>query len=344
MLVLGVMGASDSQGATVVGMIRGVEQAVAEYNGNDDSRYEFELKEFNTQATPGEAGAGESEIANTERLIGVVGPFALAEVESMGPAFENFGLPYIVPSVTGGGVPDDGWMNFRRLVANDQQEGRILASRAADRVDGAIALVSEDSAEGEPFAEAAKAELDRLQRSPTRTDSLDRGANPTALAAALAKEAPEAVLYGGGGSTGKALLDALRKAEFRGLTVASHQMRDAHPAGLGGGVVSTSAACDPAAAPAARFAGRFEDRFESKPPAFALEAYEAALMLLEAAEEMQGNPNGIPEFLRLNRRFRGDSKQYEFDDRGEPVNPPVWIYESTNGGWKPAGRSDRPPG
>ena len=339
-LVLGVMGTSESQDPLVVGMIRGVQQAVAEYNGNDDSRYEIELKEFNTQPAPGEAGAGESEIANTERLIGVVGPFALPEVEALGPAFENSGLAFIVPSVTNNGVPQDGWRNFRRLVASDRREGTLLATYAADRVGGAIALVTEDSAEGEPFAEAAKEALDKLQRSPSRTDSVEAGDPPTNLAAALVKAAPEAIVYGGGGGSGKALLDALRKAGFKGILVASHQLRDANPPGLGGGVVSASPGSDPGDRGSARFAGRYEDRFDSKPPHFALEAYEGALMLAEAVEEVRGNPRQIAEFLRLNRRFRGDSKTYNFDDRGEPVDAPVWIYESTNGGWKLAGRSD----
>lgn len=64
-------------------------------------------------------------------------------------------------------------------------------------------------------------------------------------------------------------------------------------------------------------------------------------MLLEAVEEVQGDPRDVTDFLKVNRRFRGDSKSYEFDDRGEPLNAPVWIYESTNGGWKLSGRSDR---
>jgi len=337
-LVLGVMGTSDSENPVIVGMINGVRQAVAEYNGNPDSRYEIELREFNTQATPGEAGAGESEIANTERLIGVVGPFALAEVESLAPAFESSGLPYVLPSVTGAGIPQDGWRNFRRLVADDRDEGRLLAAHAAGRVAGAIALVTEDSGEGRPFAEGARAELERLQRPPGRTDTIDPGSNPTALAQALVRAAPEAVLYGGGGATGKALLDALRQAEFQGLTVASHQMRDLHPEGVGGGVVSSSAGSDPAAESSSRFAGRYRNRFDSQPTAFSLEAYEGALMLLEAVEEVQGNLNAITDFLAANRMFRGDSKNYEFDDRGEPVNPPIWIYESTNGGWRLADR------
>lgn len=323
-------------------MIHGVEQAVAEYNANPDSRYDVELKEFNTQPQPGEAGAGESAIANTERLIGVVGPLALPEVQALAPALESSGLPYMVPSVTGASVPADGWRGFRRLVANDRQEGRVLAAHALERVSGAIALVTEDSADGTPFAEGAREVLDAAQRPPSRTDTIEPGDPPITLSANLTTAAPEAILYGGGGASGKSLLDNLRKAGYQGVLVASHQIRELNPDGLGGGVVSSSSAADPADPDAARFAERYEDRFDAAPTPFALESYEGALMLLEAVEEVQGNPRTVTEFLKLNRKFRGDSKSYEFDDRGEPLNAPVWIYESTNGGWRLSGRSDRP--
>lgn len=340
-LVLGVLGTSETESPQILGMIRGVEQAVDEYNDNPDSRYDIELKEFNTEPQPGEAGAGESAIANTERLIGVVGPFALPAIQSLAPALESFGLPYMVPSVMAASVPDGGWRSFRRMVANDRQEGRALASYAAERVTGAIALVTEDSAEGEPFAEGAKEALEAAGRPASRTETVKPDDPPITLSGTLTKEAPEAVVYGGGGASAKSLLDNLRKAGYQGILVASHQIRELNPDGLGGGLISSSAAADPAGPAAERFKERYENRFDAAPTGFALESYEGALMLLEAVEEVQPNPRSVTEFLRQNRRFRGDSKNYEFDERGEPVDSPVWVYESTNGGWKFAGRSDR---
>jgi ABC-type branched-subunit amino acid transport system substrate-binding protein len=340
-LVLGVMGTSESKQPQVVGMIRGVEQAVAEYNNNPDSRYDIELKEFNTEPQPGEAGAGETEIANTERLIGVVGPFALKDITALAPALENTGLPYMVPSVTDASVPAEGWRSFRRMVANDRQEGRVLATHAAERVSGAIALVTEDSGEGRPFAEGAKEALAEVQRPPSRTDTVKRDDPPITLSGVLTREAPEAIVYGGSGESAKALLDNLRKAGYKGLLVASHQIRELNPDGLGGGVISSSAGADPTGPNAADFAKRYRDEFDAAPTIFALEAYEGALMLLEAVDEVRGDPRDVTEFLRLNRKFRGDSRYYEFDEQGEPMNTPVWIYESTNGGWKFSGRSDR---
>ena len=188
-LVLGVLGTSQSESPQIIGMIRGVEQAVTEYNDNPDSRYDIELKEFNTQPQPGEAGAGESEIANTERLIGVVGPFALPEIQSLAPALESSGLPYMVPSVTAAGIPAAGWRGFRRMIANDRQEGEALAAHAAERVSGAIALVTEDSADGQPSPRAPRRPSKRRSGRPAAPKPSSPTTRRSPSPAQLAKEA-----------------------------------------------------------------------------------------------------------------------------------------------------------
>lgn len=341
-LVLGVLGTSDSESASVAGMVAGVRLAVEEYNAHEDSRYSIQLREFSGETTPGEAGAGESEIVNTERLIGVVGPFGVEELRSLAPALDNVGLSYVVPSVTSAGLPEDGWRGYRRLVGDRRQQGRALAAYAAGRVEGSIAVVSEQSAPGENFGEGAKEALEVLERSASRSDTMESGSTPSTLAAALADSAPELVMYGGGGESGKALVEALRAAGYGGLVVASGEIRELNPSGLGTGVLAGSPGAAATDSGVLSFTSRYEAEFGSPPPMFALEAYEGALMVLEAAEEVQSNPRSITDFLRLNRMFRGDSKYYRFDERGEPVNPPVWVYESDEQGWALAGRAEGP--
>ncbi len=66
-------------------------------------------------------------------------------------------------------------------------------------------------------------------------------------------------------------------------------------------------------------------------------------MLLEAVEEVEPKPKVVGEFFRLNRSFLGDSKTYDYDQKGELRSPPLWIYESKGGGWQLQGRSKRAP-
>jgi ABC-type branched-subunit amino acid transport system substrate-binding protein len=114
-----------------------------------------------------------------------------------------------------------------------------------------------------------------------------------------------------------------------------------HPGGLGGGVASSSPAADPTESNARGFAAAYREKFDEAPMPFALEAYEGALMLLEAVEEVEAKPRDITEFFQQNRSFLGDSKRYEFDPTGELPEAPVWVYESGEGSWRLAGRSDR---
>lgn len=340
-LTLGVVGAVDANNPGLSSMIRGVELAVEEYNQNLDSRYEIELKQLGTRAAPGEGGATSGDITRTERLIGVVGPFAQQDVADLGPAFEGAGVPFLVPSLTSTAVPLQGWRSFRRLNANDRQEGALLSEHAMRKVKGAIALVAEDSDPGNAFAAGAKERLDAGKRAPSRTETVEPKSALANLATSLVQGGPEAILFGGGGETAAALLEALRKAGFKGLFVASHQLRDMNPKGLGINVVSSSPSADLSDPGVRTFADDYRKKFDTAPAPYALESYEGAVMLLDAIEEVAGEPRDVTEFLRQNRKFRGDSKPYEYDDAGELPGAPAWIYESLTGNWKLLGRSDR---
>lgn len=340
-LTLGVAGVADAKNSGLTSMIRGVELAVEEYNKNPDSRYEIEMKQLGTKAVPGEGGSTSGDITKTERLIGVVGPFAQQDVADLGPAFEGAGVPFLVPSLTSTAVPLQGWRSFRRLNANDRQEGVALAEHAMRKVKGAIALVAEDSDPGNAFAAGAKERLDAGKRAPSRTETLEPKKAPANLATSLVQGGPEAILFGGGGETAAALLEALRKAGFKGLFVASHQLRDMNPNGLGINVASSSPGADLSDPGVQNFAGAYRKKFQTAPAPYALESYEGAIMLLDAVEEVGGEPRNVTDFLQQNRKFAGDSKSYAFDGAGELTAPPAWIYESLTGNWKLLGRSDR---
>lgn len=341
--LLGAMATRDAGDPSVAGMVQAVQLAVDRYNGNPDSRYEIEFREFATDAGPGEAGAGRGDLERTARLIGIVGPFNAAEVNELGPRFFEARMPFVLPSVNMDSAPPDGVRSFRRLIANDTQEGRVLGAHAARIVPGALALVTEDSDPGRAFSEGARQGLAETGRSFARVESVAAGSGADALSTALVESGVEAVVYGGEAGTGTTLVQALQSRGYPGRMVTSHQVRLGNPDGLGAGVIGSSLCADPPAAAAPDFAEAFQDAHGVPPPPCALEAYEGAWMLLEAIEEVEANAAVVTEFLQSNRRFRGESKQYEFNEAGELPNAPVWIHESTESGWESSGRSDRVP-
>jgi ABC-type branched-subunit amino acid transport system substrate-binding protein len=339
MLVMGSLGRIDAD-AQVIGLINGVDMAIREYNGNRDSRYDVELKRLNTKGTPEGADGAAQDLAKTERLVGVVGPFGEPEVEVSAPIFERAGIPFLVPTVSTESVPPPERKVFRRLIPSDRQEGRALAEHTAGRVTGGIGVFRQEGEKGASFEAGAKEAMEALKRPISRLEVI-RSRNFGALANSVIQAPPDAIIYGGAGDVGKALADALRQAGYRGLLVASHELRETNPRGVGGGVLGSSLAADPADPSISTFSTEYRRRYRTAPVPFALESYEGAIMVLEAIEEVEGNAGAVAQFLRANRSFLGDSKRYEYDPSGELVNPPVWLYESTDGGWRLTGRSDR---
>lgn len=339
--LLGTVGTVEAGDPVVVGMVRATQLAVDQYNRNPDSRYEIEFRQFEPDTGPGEAGAGQGDIEQTARLIGVVGPFTAEHVNDLGPGFSEAGMPFVVPSVSVTSAPPDGVETFRRLIANNAQEGRALATHAAALASGDIALVTENSDPGRSFSEGAEQVLGEIERPAARVERVEPESGMDTLAAALVADDPAIVIYGGGGATGATLVQALSSSGYQGRVVVSHQVKAQSPDGLGAGVIASSLGVESPAAVAPGFAEAFEDAFGSPPPRLALEAYEGAWMLLEAIEEVQADSNAVNEFLETNRVFRGESKLYEFDEAGELPGGPVWLYESGDSGWTLSGRSDQ---
>jgi branched-chain amino acid transport system substrate-binding protein len=342
-LVLGSLAKLDGDAAQVLGMINAVEMAIREYNADQDSRYQLQLKRRNTKGTPEGTEAAAQDLARTERLVGVVAPVTEEEAEVAAPVFERAGIPFLVPTVSAASVPSADGRVFRRLIPNDRQEGQALAELIAAQVSGGIGVFHQEGDRGDSFEAGAKQAMEGLKRPVSRSEIIRSRQNFGALANSVIQAPPDAILYGGAGDLGKALFDALRQAGYRGLFIASHELREVHRPGVGPGVLGSSLAADPADAAISAFASEYRRRFGRAPLPFALEAYEGAVMILEAVEEVEGNSGAVAQFLRLNRSFLGDSKMYEYEPSGsgELVHPPVWLYESTEGGWRLTGRSDR---
>jgi ABC-type branched-subunit amino acid transport system substrate-binding protein len=338
-VVVGVLGIAQG-GESQESQLRGVQVAVAEYNARSDSHFRAILKKADTKGSSDGAKQAADSLAKTDRLVGVVGPLNAGEGAAAASVLEGAGIPYLVP-IGDPAVPPPGGKFFRRLVPNPAQEAAALAREAARRVSGGIAIVRDSNDLGSAFETGAMQALEAIKRPPVKLDEIEPKQNLGGLAYSIIRAPPDAILYGGSGEQGKALVDALRQAGFRGLVVTSHQVMQINPQGLGGsGIISSSLLADPSDPSLSDFAKAYKDRFSSDPPPGALELYEGTFMLLDAIEEVGGKPAAVAEFLRQNRGFRGDSKEYRYDPSGELIKPPVWLYESTASSWRLSGRSD----
>lgn len=346
-VIVGDLGTFSGPGSELgAGAARGIQIAVEEYNRDPDRTFEGRVVRADAKGTPDGAVGGARRLIATERLVGVVGPYRVEEAEAAGPLLDEAGVPFLVPSVTSASLSRFGWRTFRRLVADDRREGAALAAAAARLTrKGATAIFHDGNSAGVEFADGARLALEAARAPVVRVEGLPPKANLGSVAGSLMKDPPAAVLYGGAPDRAGRLLAALRSAGFKGRFVASHQAREpafANAAGdAGAGALSACVCADPSDPALNAFTQAHRERFQGRPAPFAVEAYEGALMLLEAVEEAEAKPGAIAEFFGTARDFLGDSKNYEYEASGEIASPPVWVYAYLGGAWRFRGRSDR---
>lgn len=341
---LAVIGSLNAEPA--VSIVRGIQIAISEYNAKADSSFEARLVRVNADGKSATLDSASQTLVNTERIIGVVGALSPQESAEVGSVLGEVSIPFILPSVQSLSVPLEGWNSFRRLIAHDRQEGAELTAELARRSQGPAFLVHTADAEGAAFVEGARGQLEKLARPVVKVEALGGKPDFNSLSAAIIQSGAGLVIFGGEGQAAKVFGGSLKKAGFKGAVGFTHQIRNvkASSSEVPVTAISSSAAMDRADPSLKSFRETHQRRFSVDPSPFTIESYEGALMLLEAIQEVEAKPKEISEFLRLNRSFLGDSKEYEFDEKGELLSPPVWLYEA-GGTWRYAGKSStRPPG
>lgn len=337
---VGVVGALSAEpGASV---LRGVQMAITDYNSNTESTFEARVLRVPVDGSPASAGQGAERLISAERIIGVISALSSQDSIAVGSLLDGQSIPFIVPNLQAMDIASAARTTFRRLIANDRQEGAQLLAEGASRSQTPAFLVHTPDPEGTAFVEGAKGHLEKINRPISKVEAINPKADMAALSAGIIQSGVQLVGFGGDGQVGRNLALALKKAGFRGSALFSRQIMSVKGSAsdLPDTFLVSSPSPDKNDPAISTFREAHRRRFSSEPGLFAIEAYEGALMLLEAIQEVEARPKEITEFLRLNRSFLGDSKEYNFDESGELLAPPIWLYQAS-GAWRYLGRSDR---
>lgn len=292
-------------------------------------------------ADPDGAPEVAAEIATTPGVIAAIGAPGLTEQATLGDALDAAGVPWVSLSGSGAGLGDRDWTGWRRLVADQQVQGQALAA-TADGVRTAragVCLLGDAS-------EAARSILGAVARS-LESDMVLR-ARVTEEPASVADAALEVLergcgvlVWGGEGSLGAALRRRLVEEGGRRVAfVGSDRIRDGGfldsvgPAGEGTlatcPCVDVSISTDLAAQ---RFIQDYQSEFGLPPGPYAVEAWDAARMLVDALRSGARTREEVREALAATATFDGLAVVYRFGPGGDLMDPaPTVRLSAVEGG------------
>jgi branched-chain amino acid transport system substrate-binding protein len=269
----------------------------------------------------------------------IIGPLNTPQAAPVIPIVSAKGIPQMI-TATGASLVGLGSGNVLRLLANDDKQGRAMASFTGEiSATKRIATIAEKTDYGRDLAHTFDDALKDKKLVPVMETELDAGALPADLPARLKAANVDVIALFAREPQLLALLDSLEAAGMTDIAVVgtnvvrnkSVAQRPVHIKGL----YATATAIDAAEFPEGKaFLERFRRRFGADPVWGAQISYDAVYALADAAR--QGRSLDGPQLVATLKRIEPTTQvnqQMRFAPSGEQVYPNIAVYKVERGAW-----------
>jgi len=269
----------------------------------------------------------------------VIGPVNTPQAAAAIPVVSAKGIPQMI-TATGASLVGLGNGNVLRLLANDDKQGRAMASFASEiSANKRIATITEKSDYGRGLQHTFNDALTAKTLSPVLAVGLDDGPLPADLIARLKDAKVDVIALFAREPQLNALLDAMEAAGLAevivlGTNVVRNKSVALRPVRIKA-LYATATAIDASEFPEGKaFLERFHHRFGADPVWGAQISYDAVYALADAAR--QGRSIDGPELLATLKRIEPVTKvnkPMSFAASGEQVYPNIAVYKVEREGW-----------
>lgn len=290
---------------------------------------DVELVAYDTAGDAARTAEVAAEIVAAPEIVAAIAAPGLTMQAELGDAFSAGGVPWISLSGSGSGLGERGWTGWRRLVPDQVVQGAVLG-RAIDGLEASARGVCVLGDGTTPSRSILGAAVDAIH-APVAMRATVPEAQPDVVAAAEAVGAAGCgvVLWGGDGSLGAALRRQLVEEHRRRVVfVGSDRLRDRGyldaVGGAGEGTIAICPCVDLSTSTdlaAQRFIQDYQSEFGLPPGPYAVEAWDAARMLVAAFRAGAVTRAAVGTALEFGSVFDGLAGTYRFGVGGEPLDP-----------------------
>jgi branched-chain amino acid transport system substrate-binding protein len=332
-------------------LVNGAKLAAADLNASGykiaGKRVQIEIVAVDDKADPEEAKKVAGSLVE-QKVTAVIGHLSSDVTEAVIPIYKQGDVPELFTS-TAAELTGLGGGNTFRLIANDQQQARAIASYAAETLKAnKVAILYEKTAFGTPLAAGVAAGLAERGRTVELSEAVDN--KRTDFADFIGK------LKGAGADVFVAivrdnqllpLFDQMQRAGLGDLPViASHVAKTekmlAAPATVRTLFVTSSSADVTEFLGGRQFLGKFRAAYKSDPVWAAHYAYDAVYVLADTMRREESvDPAKLRARLKTIDAIAPVSVTMRFNAEGEQRYGAIGVYQKLNSRWEPLVRSDR---
>ncbi|HLZ95187.1 MAG TPA: branched-chain amino acid ABC transporter substrate-binding protein [Candidatus Dormibacteraeota bacterium] len=276
------------------------------------------------------------ELVNNSSVLAVVGHKNSGPSGAAAPVYAAAGLAQLSQCATDNALTRSGWRTFFRLCADNEHQAAAAAEYAAAHLAPRAAFAIHDrTSYGQPLVEAFAKRLEALTATKVLTLSLSVGQEDFSEIVERVRDARADLVYIGATEIeGSKLMTALRRGGSEAQLVTSEGGPQNPLAGLAGaaaeGSIHTYAGEDPTATePTRRLIERCEREFGSA-PSFAVETYEAVMVIADALAGGASTRDGVLEAI-AHADVEGFAGRIRFDASGDRAGAPVSLWRVSGG-------------
>jgi branched-chain amino acid transport system substrate-binding protein len=300
----------------------------------------FEVQAEDDQADPKMAPVVAQKLADA-KVSAVVGHFNSGTTIPASKIYSDAGIPQISPSATNPKYTDQGFKTAFRVVANDNQQGKVVGEYIAKELKSkALAIIDDRTAYGQGVADvverSAKAAGANIV---AREFTTDRSTDFKAILTKIKGRRPDVVFFGGIDTQAGPMLQQMRGLGIKAQYVGADGIQSTELFKLGGSAVEGTLASFPGLpldrmSQGKSFGQKYKAKWNQDVVLYAPQGYDAFNVFVAAMKKAGSAEPAkfLPELAKID--YNGITGPIRFDEKGDLKDGPITMFKAVGGKWQ----------
>ncbi|MGB5081240.1 MAG: branched-chain amino acid ABC transporter substrate-binding protein [Burkholderiales bacterium] len=300
----------------------------------------FEVLAEDDQADPKMAPVVAQKLADA-KANAVVGHFNSGTTIPASKIYSDAGIPQISPSATNPKYTEQGFRTAFRVVANDNQQGKVVGEYIARELKAkALAIIDDRTAYGQGVADV----VERSARAAgtkvvAREYTTDRSTDFKAILTKIKGVRPDAIFFGGIDTQAGPMLKQMKGLGITAQYVGADGIQSTELFKLGGDAVEGTIASFPGL-PLDRmprgkgFGEKYRAKWNQDVVLYAPQGYDAFNVFVAAMKKADSTEPAkfLPALAAID--YNGITGPIRFDEKGDIKDGPITMFKAVGGKWE----------
>ena len=301
---------------------------------------EFRLLSEDDEANP-QKGTVVAERLMDANVAGVVGHLNSGTTIPASKIYFDAGVPQVSPSATAIEFTHQGYETAYRVMANDEQQGKVLGDFAVKTLGAkSIAIIDDRSAYGKGLADEFESAVKQAGGAIMTREFTDKTKiDFTAILTTIKGLNPDLIFYGGMDAQAGPMMKQIKNlgvtANFLGGDGIQTRQFTVLSGAEGEGVYASSPGLPlEQMAGGSEFRDKYKQVYREDIQLYAPYAYDATSVMIDAMKRANSVDPATYSPLLRGADFLGVTGRIRFDERGDLKGGSISLYRVTNGVWK----------